>query len=78
MPQFATFREVVEKRVTFQPPKNDGVKDRLEIIRGQFQNLADDIAPMIPEGPDAIIAANAIGDACQKCIQAVIYNQEGM
>lgn len=76
MAQFATFREVVDKRVTFQPPKNDGVRDMLDLIRGQFLNLGDDLAPMIPEGPDATIAANAIGDACQKCIQAVVYNQE--
>lgn len=78
MPQFATFREVVDKRVKFQPPKNDGVRDRLGLVRGRFLNLADDLAPLVPEGPDAIIAGNAIGDACQKVIQAIVYNQEGM
>jgi hypothetical protein len=77
MGQYATFREVVDKRVTYQPPKSESVADNLGLVRGKFQNLADDLAPLVPEGPDATVAANAIGDACQKVIQAIIYNQEG-
>lgn len=74
--EYPTFREIATKRVTFHPPKDGGIEDRLGIIRGKFQNLIDDVASVIPQGPDATTAANAIGDACQKCIQAVIYNQD--
>lgn len=72
---YPTFSEQAHDFVTLYRPEG-GTAEKLDVVRGQFHNLIDNIGPLIPNGPDASLAARAIHDACQKCIFAIVHNQE--
>jgi hypothetical protein len=70
------FADLAHHLVGYHPPKDGEVALQLGKIRNAFDHLIDVVAGHIPEGPDATLAARAIHDACQRCIAAVILNQE--
>jgi hypothetical protein len=71
-----TFRDLASDLVDHHPPQNARTGAALDGIRFAFRDLIDLLALVVPDGPDATIAARKIHDACQACIFAVVHNQE--
>jgi len=74
-PYFRTFAELSHHLVGYHPPRDPKTVAALGLVRHAFDDVIDRLAPYIPEGPDATLAARAIHDACQRCIAAIILNQ---
>lgn len=73
-----TFADMAHDLVRYHPPKNSSMADHLAGIRFAFDDLIDRLSLVIPNGPDAVIAAHKIHDACQAAIFARIHNQDGV
>lgn len=71
-----TFSELADDLVSHHPPKTPEVGRVLDSVRNSFRDLIESLSRLVPEGPDATIAARRIHDACQACIFAVVHNQE--
>ena len=72
---FPTFGETAQRLIAHQPPKTPDVGYQLDDVREAFGDLVDRIAPAVPEGPDAQIAARKVHDACQAVISAIVHGQ---
>lgn len=72
---FPSFSEQAHDFVTLYRPEG-GTAEKLDLVRGQFHNLIDNIGPLVPNGPDASKAARDLHTACQSVIFAIVHNQE--
>jgi hypothetical protein len=71
-----SFADLAHHLVGYHPPKDQATADQLGDVRAAFDRLIDDVAPLLPEGPDATLAARTIHDACQRCIATIILDQK--
>lgn len=76
MPPHPTFAETAKHLCGYHPPKDALTVVDLGTIRDAFETLIETVEPIVPEGPDATVAARSIHRACQDVIAAVILNQE--
>lgn len=71
MPQYPTFSETAHNLVKYEPA-DEAMGEKLDFIRGQFQNLIDNVGELVPNDANGTLAARALHQACQACILAVI------
>jgi hypothetical protein len=70
-----TFGELADDFVSFHPPLTPECREALENVRAAFKDMIEGIEHLVPDGPDATLAARKVHDACQACIFAVVHNQ---
>lgn len=71
------FGKLARRLVGYHPPQDETTAQRLGEIRNAYEDMITRIEFLLPDAtPETTLAARAIHDACQRCISAVILNQE--
>jgi hypothetical protein len=68
---FPTFQELSHALVQYEPADGE-LGEKLDQVRGCFQNLIDDVAVFVPNDANGTLAARSIHAACQAVILAMI------
>ena len=69
------FYEVAHDLVQLYRP-DELTAQALDSVRALFGELIDELAPMVPDGPDATLAARSLHRACQDVVFAIVHNQQ--
>lgn len=73
----SAFGDLARRLVGYHPPVDEEVAQRLGEIRNAYADMISRIEFLLPDAtPETTLAARAIHDACQRCISAVIHNQQ--
>jgi hypothetical protein len=69
-----TFAEMAADLIQLYRP-DEPTADKLDHVRDLFQALVVELDGLVPDGPDATLAAQSLHRACQDVIFAIVHNQ---